>query len=149
MDDERPTIIAINHDDHHAKHVGRLADGRQFFLTNPFVPAMDDEPGREFIALFTFDRDGKFLEAAIDDLGPRHALDDAKASQLYESRLQSLGKAKFCRIEVAPFSVTRFGTEFGLIVREREDDDDVLAVELQPGNYMAFFEPWDSGDYDT
>jgi len=23
------------------------------------------------------------------------------------------------------------------------------AVELQPGNYMAFFEPWDSGDYDT
>ncbi len=23
------------------------------------------------------------------------------------------------------------------------------AVELQPGNYMAFFEPWESGDYDT
>jgi hypothetical protein len=23
------------------------------------------------------------------------------------------------------------------------------AVEVQPGNYMAFFEPWDSGDYDT
>ena len=23
------------------------------------------------------------------------------------------------------------------------------AVEMMPGNYMAFFEPWDSGEYDT
>jgi hypothetical protein len=36
-----------------------------------------------------------------------------------------------------------------LIVREPEDEDDVFAVELLPGNYMAFFEPWDSGEYDT
>jgi hypothetical protein len=27
--------------------------------------------------------------------------------------------------------------------------EDCCAVEVQPGNYMAFFEPWDSGDYDT
>ena len=30
-----------------------------------------------------------------------------------------------------------------------EDADDPWAVEVQPGNYMAFFEPWDSGEYDT
>jgi hypothetical protein len=30
-----------------------------------------------------------------------------------------------------------------------EDEDDEWAVEMQPGNYMAFYEPWDSGDYDT
>ena len=33
---ERPELIAIDHDDYHAEHVGRLPDGRQFFLTTPF-----------------------------------------------------------------------------------------------------------------
>ena len=40
-------------------------------------------------------------------------------------------------------------TDIGLIVREPEDENDSWAVELLPGNYMAFFEPWDSGEYDT
>ena len=51
--------------------------------------------------------------------------------------------------EVQPFEVKRFDTAFGLIPRPPEEDDDEWAVEMQPGNYMAFFEPWDSGDYDT
>jgi hypothetical protein len=33
--------------------------------------------------------------------------------------------------------------------RDCDDPDDMLAVEAQPGNYMAFFAPWDSGVYDT
>ena len=37
MADKPPTLIAINHDDYHAEHVGRMSDGRQFFLTMPFV----------------------------------------------------------------------------------------------------------------
>jgi hypothetical protein len=45
--------------------------------------------------------------------------------------------------------VERFGTTFGLVLRQPEDEDDPWAVEVMPGNYMAFFEPWDSGDYDT
>ena len=53
------------------------------------------------------------------------------------------------RIEVKPFSVSHNGTEIGLIPREPEDEEDIWAVELLPGNYMAFFEPWDSGEYDT
>jgi hypothetical protein len=68
---------------------------------------------------------------------------------VYDSWLRELGKVSFERIEVAPFSIDRFGIKFGLILREPEDEDDVWAVELLPGNYMAFFEPWDSGDYDT
>jgi hypothetical protein len=65
----KPKIIAIEHDDHHASHIGSLPDGRQFFLTTPFVPAMDSEAGREFVALFLFDKRGSFLEARIDDMG--------------------------------------------------------------------------------
>ena len=144
-----PDFIEIEHDDYHAKHIGWTADGRQFFLTTPFEPAILGKPGAEFIALYIFDAEGALLEATIDELGPRANLDREKARKLYEERLRSLGKVRFGRIEVEPFSVKRFGTEFGLVLRVPEDEEDVWAVEVQPGNYMAFFEPWDSGDYDT
>jgi hypothetical protein len=145
----KPSLIAIDHDDHHASHIGSLADGRQFFLTTPFVAASKTNPGREFIALFLFDGDGKFLEACIDDLGTRAGMDRPRAQALFEQRLAELGEVEYQRIEVAPFEVERFGVQFGLITREPEDEDDSWAVELQPGDYMAFFEPWDSGEYDT
>ncbi len=143
-----PNTIPINHDDYHAKHIGRTADGRQFFLTTPFVPAYGDEVGCEFIALFIFDAGGALLEAHIDNLGPRAPLAKDSANKLYNERLASLGKIEFCDIEISPFKTERFGVEFGLIPRELEDEDDEPAIEMQPGNYMAFFDPWD-GDYDT
>jgi hypothetical protein len=149
MDDGPPSIIVINHDDYHAKHVGRTADGRQFILTTPFEPAIGSSKGSEFVALYLFDGDGKLLEATIDDFGPRVTLDEDKRRQVYELRLRELGNVEYDRVEIVPFAIKRFGTTFGLVVREPEDDDDIFAVEMQPGNYMAFFEPWDSGDYDT
>jgi hypothetical protein len=33
--------------------------------------------------------------------------------------------------------------------RAPEDDDDRWWVTIEPGDYMAFTEPWDSGEYDT
>ena len=143
-----PETFPINHDDYHAKHIGRTADGRQFFLTTPFDPAYGEKPGCEFIALFTFDAGGAFLDAQIDNLGPRASLDKNAASKLYDERLASLGDVTFGDICIAPFSTRQHDLEFGLISRECEDEDDVPAIELQPGNYMAFFDPWD-GDYDT
>jgi len=145
----KPDLIAIEHDDYHAKHIGHLPDGRQFFLTTPFIPATGGHAGREFVALFLFDGDGRFVEALIDDLGARTGMDKQHASDIYAQRLAELDEADFCRIEVQPFAIERFGTTFGLVPRPPEEDDDVWAVELQPGNYMAFFEPWDSGEYDT
>jgi hypothetical protein len=145
---ERPELIAIDHDDHHAEHIGRTADGRQFILTNPFDPAMDGHPGSEFVALYLFDSAGVLLEATIDDFGPRGG-DGAARDAVYAERLANLGEASFERVKVAPFCVERFGLQFGLIAMPPEDEDDEWAVEMQPGNYMAFYEPWDSGDYDT
>jgi hypothetical protein len=69
--------------------------------------------------------------------------------RLRDEWLESLGEISYERIEVAPFALERFGITFGLVLREPEDEEDIWAVEMQPGNYMAFFEPWDSGDYDT
>uniref|UniRef100_UPI002F916ECF hypothetical protein n=1 Tax=Streptomyces atratus TaxID=1893 RepID=UPI002F916ECF len=144
-----PTLIAINHDDYHAQHVGRTADERQFFLTTPFVPAIGAEVGGEFVALFLFNAAGQLIDAVIDRFGPRATVDDDARREVYERLLRELGPVTFERIEVAPFAVERFGTTFGLVIREPDDEDDEWAVELQPGDYMAFFEPWDSGEYDT
>jgi hypothetical protein len=144
----KPKLIAIDHDDYHAKHIGKLPDGRQFFLTTPFVPAMDADAGREFIAVYLFDKRGKFLEARIDDMGTRADLDETRARALFEQRLAELGPVDFDRIEVQPFEIERFGTTFGLVPRPPEEEDE-WCVELLPGNCMAFYEPWDSGDYDT
>ncbi len=149
MSDKPPEIIAINNDDYAAKYVGRTSDGRQFILTTPFEPAIGGKPGAEFLALYLFDESGKLLEARIENLGPRATMDDDKRVQLRDEWLEQLGEIEFDRIEVAPFSLKRFGTEFGLVLREPEDEEYPWAVEMQPGNYMAFFDPWDSGDYDT
>lgn len=146
---DRPSLIAIDHDDYHAEHVGRTRDGRQFILTNPFDPAIGSNPGCEFVALYIFGKTGQLVEAKIDSFGPRSGLNEDARSSLYSERLASLGDVSFERVEVAPFAVERFDIEFGLIARPPEEDDDAWAVEMQPGNYMAFFEPWDSGEYDT
>ncbi len=68
-----PEKISILHDDYHARHIGRTSDGRQFFLTSAFEPAMGESPGREFVALFLFDNDGTLIEDRIDELGTRQA----------------------------------------------------------------------------
>ncbi len=145
----KPDLIAIDHDDHHASHVGHTTDGSQFFLTTPFVPAIRGSAGREFIALYLFDADGRFREARIDDLGTRAELEEETARRIFEQRLAELGEVEYDRIEVQPFEVERFGTIFGLVARPPEDEGDSWWVELQPGNYMAFHEPFDSGEYDT
>ncbi|SCG67672.1 hypothetical protein [Micromonospora inositola] len=145
-----PALIAIDHDDYHAEHVGHTPDGRQFFLTTPFVPG-DPETGTgaEFVACFLFDRSGRLLEARVDAFGPRHLMDRDARRRTYEARLSQLGPVTFGRIEVAPFAVDRFGTTFGLIPRPPDEPGESWWVELHPGNYMAFSEPWNSGEYDT
>ena len=46
-----PEQVALDDDNHSAEYVGRTQEDRQFFLTRPFVPAVGDEPGREYVAL--------------------------------------------------------------------------------------------------
>ena len=144
-----PELIAIDHDDHHADCIGRTSDGRQFILTTPFDPARGEKLGSEFVALYTFDMSGQLIGAEIENFGPRATLNNDARLAKHAEMLASLGDVSFERVEVSPFSVEKYGLEFGLIARPPEEEDDVWAVEMQPGNYMAFFEPWDSGEYDT
>jgi hypothetical protein len=144
-----PKTVALAHDDYTARYVGRTADGRQFFLTNPFVPAGGGNPGREFLALYLFDKDGALLDAQIEDLGTRIELDEAAAGARQAALLESLGPVKYRKIKVAPFKVERFGVEFGFIPQPPEEPGEDWSVIVEPGNYMCFWPPWTSGDYDT
>ncbi|GAA1639432.1 hypothetical protein GCM10009828_079980 [Actinoplanes couchii] len=128
-----PELIAIEHDDYKAEHIGRTADGRQFFLTEPF------ERDRGFVALYLFDADGTLDEARIDP----------DADGLYERRLTELGAVTYGRIAVKPFEVDRFGLTFGLVSRIPEGGGGIRWVSAEPGDYMAFTAPWDCGLYDT
>jgi len=146
-----PKTIALNHDEYQAEHVGRLADGRQFFLTTPFVPAVEvgSATGREFIALYVFDKAGQLQSATIDDFGPRVTLDEVARRIRRDELLASLGPLKYQRIKMAPFRIEMFGVEFGLIPQPPEEPGEDWSVIVEPGNYICFFPPWTSGDYDT
>ncbi|WP_424684234.1 hypothetical protein [Frateuria sp. YIM B11624] len=149
MPSKPPKLIAIDHDDYQAEFVGKTADGRQFFLTTPFEPAIGGKAGEEFVALYLFDMKGALVEAKIESFGPRDTMDEAVRQAFHKKLLSYIEPVKYQRIEVAPFSVEKFGTTFGLVPRTPNDEEDEWAIEAQPGNYMAFFEPWDSGEYDT
>jgi hypothetical protein len=144
-----PKLIAIDHDNYHAEFVGKTADGKQFFLTEPFDPATPTKPGNEFVALYLFDQKGTLIEALIDEFGPRNNMDIDARDALCKKRLADLRDIEFGRIEIAPFSIEQCGITFGLIPNELEDEDDGLSISLMPGDYMAFYEPWDSGNYET
>jgi hypothetical protein len=143
-----PALIKIKHDDYHAQYVGRTDDGRQFFLTTPFSPAMEGSPGREYIALYVFDDAGGLRDARIEDLGTRAELDDAIVAAKRSALLESLGQLKYGTIRVAPFRIEKFGCEFGLVAQEPDVPDDDWSVTVEPGDYMAFYPPW-NGEYDT
>ncbi|WP_430334197.1 hypothetical protein [Rhodococcus sp. ACT016] len=66
--------------------------------------------------------------------------------------LLEIQPVSFRDITVAPFSVTAHGCEFGLILNGPDSEDDhewYWNVTVEPGDYMAFYAPWDDGDYDT
>jgi len=144
-----PALVSLNPDDDHARYVGHLSDGRQFFLTNPFVPANQYPLGREFIALYLFDPTGKLEEARVVDLGTRADLQMDNFERQFAQVLGEVGEFEPRRIEIEPFHVERFGVTFGFVLRPPEKTADGWCVTVEPGNYMEFHEPWDSGEYYT
>lgn len=143
-DSRCPRRIKIVPDVHHTEHVGKTADGRQFWITTPFEAAIDG-PGREYLAVFLWNADGSFREARIVDLGPRAQLKQSVYVQQFKAELKRLGEIKRTPINVSPFRFERFGTEFGLIYSWYENSEWVI---LLPGDVVAFTPPW-NGDYDT
>jgi hypothetical protein len=42
-----------------------------------------------------------------------------------------------------------FGVEFGFIPQPPGEPGEDWSVTVEPGNYMCFWPPWTSGEYDT
>ncbi len=152
-----PRFVRINLDDDCAEYVGKLADGRQFFLTFPFVPQTDQSEREEYIALYLFDEFGILSEAKIFSEKAEGITKRPARQKFVDDLLAGLGKTKFADIKVAPFAVEKFGRQFGLIFDAGEplsedgdegEEDFGSWVTVEPGNYMAFSPPWD-GEYDT
>jgi hypothetical protein len=155
-----PRLFAIAHDDYHAAFVGTTADGRQFFVTTPFAWALDDGSGAEFAARYLFDTVGALVDSTIVPLGtrpgngalPGNVAHFDEQENAVERLLSEIQPVSFCDITVAPFSVMAHGHEFGLILNGPDSEDDhewYWNVTVEPGDYMAFYAPWDDGEYDT
>lgn len=150
-DDSAPTRLApgspgvpdrflIEPDDYQAQLVGTAGDGRRFFITTPF------EPGEEYVALFWWTADGEFDSIDVDAFGPRELLAETDVEDAIERRVAQLGGFRIEPISVAPFVAESHGTSFGFMPQEFSGH---ITVNLMPGDYMAFSDPWDSGEYDT
>src|SRR5260370_18656198 len=102
---------------------------------------MGENAGREFIALYLFDKRGKFLEARIDDLGPRAGLDEQRARAVLEQRLAGLGPIEYCRFEGHPFQIEGFYTIFFLIPRTPPTKDGGWGGGVGRRNLRPLHEP--------
>ena len=145
---KKPKKFLIINDEYSAKYVGKTNDGRQFFLTTPFLPDIDGY-GREFIALYVFDKSGTLIESEIIDIDQRGKTNEKTILDIINNLIIKLGKIKYTSIKIEPFEIIYEGIKFGMILNDPEDPEDEYVIIAEPGNYMAFNEPWDSGEYDT
>lgn len=158
-----PEKLIIPHDDHHCKYVGIAESGEKFFITTPFTWEGQNEESKEFVACYIFDQAGDLKKAIIDHVGTRASIigkhnatilrgmtimDNQTTDDLIQEHLASLGNFELKNISVAPFSIKKHDLEFGLIPIYPEDINDEGSVIILPGNYIAFYSPWD-GDYCT
>jgi hypothetical protein len=143
--DDAPDKIRLVPDGYHVDDVGRLGDGRQYFVSIQLNFSGGET--RDFVCTFLFDNDGKLVSHTIDLVGVRGAYDKAAVTELYTRHLAALGERTVEEVWLRPFSVTSHGLAFGLIANY--DDESGWRVEFMPGNTMSFYPPWDSGEYDT
>lgn len=142
---EIPNRFTIIPDDYHAEFAGTARDGRQFFVTQLF------EMDNEFVATFLWRPDGSFDSIEVEEFGARGSFDAETLESARAGHLAALSPYRLEPITVAPFSVAYHGTTFGFVARapEKDDEEAIAIVELLPGNFMAYYWPWDGEGYDT
>ncbi len=144
-----PTRFRIVPDDYHVPYAGTAGDGRRFFLSEElFSPGT----GAAYVGLFLWHADGTFDEIRVDrvrrpdGLPPGQAA-PAGAEKLVARRLAELGDYVLEPIEVEPFTEKVHGVTFGW--RLGRYDDGSYYLNIEPGDFIAYYAPWDGLDYDT
>ena len=145
-----PMRITIVPDDYHVPYAGTAGDGRRFFLSEElFTSGTQESDGNAYVGLFLWSADGSFDEVKVDAVGRPEGVPPGQAAPadsegLVERRLAELGDYVLEPIEVAPFSTEVDGVLFGFVY-----EDEIEDVHIEPGNFIAYYEPWDGLDYDT
>jgi hypothetical protein len=140
---ERFTIVP---DDYHVPYAGTAEDGRKFFLSDELFG-----PASGYVGLFLWKADGTYDEVRVDKVRrtrgvPPGQAASAGADELVTARLAELGKYVLEPIEVEPFAEEIDGVTFGWVGSEFEG---VYSINIEPGNFIAYYEPWDGLGYDT
>jgi hypothetical protein len=68
------------------------------------------------------------------------------AEELLDARLAELGDYTLEAIEVEPFTTKVEGVTFGWVATEY---DGMYALHVEPGDFIAYYAPWDGLEYDT
>ncbi|MET9271138.1 hypothetical protein [Kribbella sp. NPDC003557] len=87
----------------------------------------------------------------VDEVPRAHGVPPGQAASagadgLVAARLGELGKYVLEPIDVAPFSVERNGVTFGWVGDEFEG---MYSIHIEPGDFIAYYAPWDGLGYDT
>jgi len=144
--DAAPEKIRLIPDEWHIHNVGRLKDGRLFFVDTQFY-WLGGNLTWDFACTFIFDPDGRLIEHSIEYVGERNVYPDINMASAIERHVARLGDRVRTDIWVRPFSVEHEGAAFGLI--PRRVDTGQWRVEFMPGNTLSFYPPWEAGEYDT
>ena len=141
-----PARITLVPDDYHVPYAGTAEDGRKFFLSQELFGG-----GSSYVGLYLWNADGTFDEVRVDaverprDVPPGQAV-PAGADDLVEARLAELGDYSLEPIQVEPFLTKVGGETFGWRVDDLDGD---YQINIEPGDFIAYYEPWDGLEYDT
>jgi hypothetical protein len=150
MSEAGPFRFTIVPDDYHVPYAGTAGDGRRFFLSEElFTWGTPDTEASAFVGLFLWTPDGAFDEVKVDAVKRSEGLPPgqawpADAGGIVQRRLAELGDYVLEPIDVAPFSAEIGGIRFGFIYESEID-----SIHIEPGDFIAYYEPWDGLEYDT
>jgi hypothetical protein len=146
-------MFTIVPDDYHVPYAGTAEDGRRFFLSEElFGPGSAPGHDSSYVGLFLWKPDGTFDEVRVDEVPrpdgvPLAQAAPAGADDLVEARLAELGDYVLEPIEVEPFTQDVHGLTFGWHVGRY--DDGTYVINIEPGDFIAYYAPWDGLEYDT
>ena len=146
----RPERFTIVPDDYHVPYAGTAEDGRKFFLSEELF-----DGDSAYVGVFLWQADGTFDEVRVDVVDvvdqpgglPPGQAGPAGAPDLVDARLAELGDYVLEPIEVEPFTQDVDGVTFGWNLDRY--DDGTYFINIEPGDFIAYYEPWDGLGYDT
>lgn len=144
--DGRPTRITIRPDDYHVPYAGTAEDGRRFFLSQELFAG-----DTAYVGLFLWTADGepdsvRATAVPKPEGAPIGQAVPAGADALVEEALAQLGDYTLEPITVAPFVERIDGVPFGFRASELGGS---WSVNVEPGDFIAYYAPWDGYEYDT